>query len=103
MSEEEMQRKIEFIVNQQAQFTIDVQNLKELHAQAEKRTDRLERLLKLVVRAGLRARREMREHAADIKRHAEEMREVDARISTLVASQLETEALTHRNSEAINR
>ncbi len=45
----------------------------------------------------------MRGDAADIKRHAEEMREVDARISTLVASQLETEALSRVNSEAINR
>ncbi len=32
MSEGEMQRKIEFIVSRQAQFTIGVQNLKELHA-----------------------------------------------------------------------
>jgi hypothetical protein len=29
MSEEEMQRKMEFIVNQQAQFAVDIQKLKE--------------------------------------------------------------------------
>lgn len=37
-----LQRQIEFIVNNQAQFTSDIQELKELHKEAEKRMTKLE-------------------------------------------------------------
>jgi chromosome segregation ATPase len=37
MSNEDLQRQIDFMVNQQAQFSSDIQALKELHSQAEKR------------------------------------------------------------------
>jgi hypothetical protein len=37
-----LQRQIEFIVNNQAQFTTDIQELKELHKTAEKRITKLE-------------------------------------------------------------
>jgi chromosome segregation ATPase len=103
MNDEQRQRQMDFILEQQAQFTADIQHLKGLHAQAEKRTDRMERVVKLMIKAGLRARREMRAHDAHIKAHAEEIQTVDARISTLVDSQIETEAMTRRNSEAINQ
>ncbi len=42
MSEEEMQRKMEFIVEQQAQFVVDIQRLQEAHKQAESRMERIE-------------------------------------------------------------
>ena len=42
MTEEERQRQIDFIVGQQAQFTTDIQQLKELQIEAEKRMTRLE-------------------------------------------------------------
>ncbi|MFN2454781.1 MAG: hypothetical protein ABR577_11230 [Pyrinomonadaceae bacterium] len=45
MSEEEMQRKMEFIVEQQAQFTADIQLLKERDAQAEVRMAKLEEVV----------------------------------------------------------
>ena len=45
MSEEEMRKKMEFIVEQQAQFTVDIQQLKELAAQADARMTRLENVV----------------------------------------------------------
>ena len=45
MTPEQMEQKIEFIIEQQAQFTVDIQQLKELHAQAGTRTARLEEFL----------------------------------------------------------
>jgi septation ring formation regulator EzrA len=37
-----LQRQIEFIVDNQAQFTTDIQELKQLHKEAEKRITKLE-------------------------------------------------------------
>ena len=37
-----LQRQIEFIVSNQAQFTTDIQQLKDLHKEAEKRITKLE-------------------------------------------------------------
>ena len=42
MTEEELNRKMEFIVEQQAQFAVDIQKLQEAHIQGEKRMSRLE-------------------------------------------------------------
>jgi predicted nucleic acid-binding Zn-ribbon protein len=42
MTNDETQRKMDFIVDQQAQFSIDIQRLKELHTQAEERLTRIE-------------------------------------------------------------
>ncbi|MDQ3684733.1 MAG: hypothetical protein M3430_03920 [Acidobacteriota bacterium] len=42
MTEEERQRQMDFIVEQQAQFTTDIQQLTELQVEAEKRMTRLE-------------------------------------------------------------
>lgn len=56
-----------------------------------------------MLRAGLRARRDMREQRALITPHAEDMRAVDARITTLVDSQLRAEEISCRNSEDINQ
>ncbi len=42
MSEEERQRQMDFIVNQQAQFTANIQQLQEVQIAAEQRMTRLE-------------------------------------------------------------
>lgn len=75
MGEDERQRQMDFILQSQAR--------------SEARLDRLERVAKLMVRAGLRARRQMREQ--------------DARITTLVDSQMHTEEIVRQNSEAIGQ
>jgi hypothetical protein len=79
MSEDELQRKMDFIVETLASIT--VQNDKGL-----KRSERLERILLLTIRAGRRERREWRAH-----------------YNALVDAQLRTEETTRNNSEAIER
>jgi hypothetical protein len=80
MSSEERQRMMEFILAQQAQFWASMQKHEESQAEWQAkheewqkraevridkgsfRADRLERILKLMIKAGTRARRQVREH-----------------------------------------
>lgn len=69
MTDEERQRTMDFILAQQAKFSADMQRLEESQKRAEGRidngsfrADRLERILKLMIKAGTRARRQVREH-----------------------------------------
>ena len=89
MSSEERQRMMEFILAQQAQFWAGMQKLEESHAKLEEsqkraddrinngsfRMDRLERILKLMIRAGTRARTHMREQDARFEQRAAEQDE----------------------------
>jgi hypothetical protein len=61
MTDEERQRAMDFIVAQQAKNSVDIENLNESHRRAEGRLDRTERIPKLLIKAGRRARSEMRE------------------------------------------
>ncbi len=61
MNDEERQRQMDFILNQQAQFAANMQTLQAADARALHRIDRLERVLKLAITAGQRERRESRE------------------------------------------
>lgn len=45
MANDDIERKIEFIVNQQAQFSADIIELKELHVKAEARMTNLENVV----------------------------------------------------------
>ncbi|HEY0077852.1 MAG TPA: hypothetical protein VGB73_04335 [Pyrinomonadaceae bacterium] len=45
MTNEEMQRKMDFIVEQQAQFSADIQELKQLHVLADARMTRMENVV----------------------------------------------------------
>jgi len=45
MTDDEMQKKMEFIINQQAQFSADIHELKELNKQADARLTRVEDVL----------------------------------------------------------
>ncbi len=75
-NDERRQRQMEFIVEALGQLTIK-------HQQAEKRTERLERIVKMMIRAGRRERREWRE-----------------RYNALLDSQIRTEEIVRRNNEA---
>ena len=84
MTNEEMEKKMQFIVEQQALFFTDIQELKEtvqalretaqamseVDGQAMKRIDRLERVLKLAIRTGQRERKAWR---TEMKRSDEKM------------------------------
>lgn len=68
MTDEERQRAMDFIVDQQAKNSVEIEKLLESHRKAEHRLglgehrlDRDERIPKLMIRAGSRARRHMRE------------------------------------------
>lgn len=45
MTDDEMRRKMEFTVNQQSQFSADIEQLKELNKQADARLTRVENVL----------------------------------------------------------
>jgi len=57
MTDEERQRAMDFIVEQQAKNSVETERLNELYRKAEHRFDRDERILKLMIRAGRRERR----------------------------------------------
>lgn len=64
MSNDEAQRKMDFILNQQAQFSADIEKLKELHAQSEKRFAVIENTLTRIASATLILTDRMTELAA---------------------------------------
>lgn len=116
MSEEELQSKMEFIVNQQAQFAANFQKHEEAQANADERADkrlaRLERVVKLIIRTGARERKDFRERYAALLdsqiKTEDTVHEISATVSELSATVSEltkglkaTKELTERNSEAI--
>jgi hypothetical protein len=88
MTDEERQRAMDFIVEQQAKFAVDIEQLNESYRKAEHRFDRDERILKLMIKAGRRARQHMREQDEFWKRqHAEVIesgKHTDRRLDALI-------------------
>ncbi len=84
MTDEERQRTMDFILQQQAQFAAGMQRLEEADTRASLRLNRLERTLVLMARQFRRERRDLRE-----------------RMAALVDAQTKTEEITRQNSEAI--
>lgn len=79
---------MDFIVAQQAKNAVEIDRLIESHRQAEHRFDRDERVLKLMIRAGRRARHHMREQDERWeRRHADLLKSqahTDARLDALI-------------------
>jgi hypothetical protein len=71
MTNEERQRTMDFIVTQQAQFAVNFDK-------AEVRVSRLERVVKLIIKAGLRTRTQLRERDESFERRMEALRESQA-------------------------
>jgi hypothetical protein len=61
MTDEERQRAMDFIVEQQAKFSVDIEQLNGSYTKAAHRFDRDEWILKLMIKAGRRTRRHIRE------------------------------------------
>ena len=78
MTDEERQRAMDFIVAQQAKNSVDIEKLNDSYRKAEHRFDRDERILKLMIKAGRRARQNMREQDARVAKEMAEMREFQA-------------------------
>lgn len=88
MTDEERQRQMDFILEQQAQFTVDMEALKATDERAVRRLDRLERVLTLAIRAGQRERKETREKfnalAEAMSKMAEAQAHTDGRLDALI-------------------
>ncbi len=74
MSNEELERKMEFIVNQQVQFAVDIQQLRETQARTEQNLQDTQQLVNRLAAATL-----------------EGFKDVNAKIDALVDSQMRTE------------
>jgi hypothetical protein len=94
MTDEERQRAMDFIVAQQAKNSVEIERLIESHDKAEHRFDRDERILKLMIRAGRRARREMRERD-------KQLREQDDRLERRLTEIAEFQAHSDRRLDAL--
>ena len=112
MTDEERQRTMDFILQQQAQFAAGMQRLEEADARASKRLDRLERTVVLMARQFRHERRDLRERIGplvDARVKAEERHShLDEKMNALIDSQIKTEealrslaAVTERNSRDI--
>ncbi|HWS87235.1 MAG TPA: hypothetical protein VN282_09740 [Pyrinomonadaceae bacterium] len=119
MTDEERQRTMDFILQQQAQITAGMQRfeegmqkLEEADARASRRLDRLERTVVLMAQQFRRERRDLRERIGALvdarvkadERHAH----LDEKMNALIDSQIRTEealrslaAVTERNGRDI--
>ena len=83
MSEEEMRRKMEFIVEQQAQFAVDIRQLRESQSELTQKhgllTDALTTIVGVVGKLAER-----------VEEIAEAQKQTDARLSRLAEAQAET-------------
>jgi hypothetical protein len=98
VTNEERQRTMDFIVTQQAQFAVNCDK-------AEVRVSRLERIVKLIIKAGVRARTEMREQAeliaARMKVQFEAMRESQAHSDRHLDELRESQVHSDRRLDAL--
>lgn len=88
MTDEERQRAMDFIVAQQAKFSVNIDKLNESYRKAEGRFNRDERILKLMIRAGRRARRRLR--GLD-ERFEQRFAKLTDALTTLAGAQTRTE------------
>lgn len=93
MTYEEMQRMMEFILEQQTQLTASQQHADERNARADKRLDRADKLINRVVRTIDRLA------TVTVERTSALSEELDAKFAALVDSQMRTEEVVRRLSE----
>ena len=88
MTDEERQRAMDFIVEQQAKFSVDIEQLNESYRKAEHRFDRDERILKLMIRAGRRADKRLTKALVELtekqKRTEDSIAHTDSKLDALI-------------------
>jgi ABC-type transporter Mla subunit MlaD len=113
MTNEEMQRKMEFIIEQQAQFAVNIQKLEEAQTNAEARMTRLEGavvgvvgLIDRIIKAQERTDENVAELAKQVLALAEaqartdqKLAETNDRLNTLITV-VERFISEHRNGQA---
>lgn len=93
MTYEEMQRMMQFILEQQAQLVANGQRSDERNARADKRIDRADKLINRIVRTIDRLA------TVTVARTSALSEELDAKFAALVDSQMRTEEVVRRLSE----
>lgn len=88
MANDDIERKIEFIVNQQAQFSADIIELKELHVKAEARMTNLENVVQRLVDVVERGFTTLTQRVSDL---ATAQTFLDKRMAELAESQTHTD------------
>src|SRR5919199_5036173 len=105
MTNEEMQKKMEFIIEQQAQFAVNIQKLEEAQTNAEARMTRLEGavvgivgLIDRIIKAQERTDENVAELAKQVLVIAEAQARTDERLNTLI-NVVERFISEHRNGQ----
>src|SRR5215213_2724441 len=105
MTDEERQRTMDFILQQQAQFTVGMQKLEEQQSQLTEQQSQLAgqqaRLTTDVQSTNAGLKRLERVVVLMAQQFRRERRDLRERISALVDAQVKTEEITRQNSEAI--
>jgi uncharacterized coiled-coil DUF342 family protein len=101
MTDEQRQRMMDFILEHQAKFSVDIDKLNEAHDKAIIRLDRLERIMKMALVAGRRVRSEFRQSQSDIKELREQGYEQDKRITVIIDTNHELQEIARENLAAI--
>lgn len=86
MSNEEFERKMEFIANQQAQFAVDIQQLRKAQTRTEQTVQETQQLISRLAAATL-----------------EGFKDVNAKIDALVDSQMRTEESIRNLTAVVDR
>jgi len=76
---------MDFIVVQQAKNSVEIERLNESHRKAEGRLDRTERILKLLIRAGGRARKDFNQRFARVTEALTHLAEAQTRTEASIA------------------
>lgn len=84
MDDEKLERTIEFILNNQAQFSVDIQKLQEAHQSAEKRLNQLERAAVGLYNATTDLTKNVNELTNDVKELRAAQKETDERLNAVI-------------------
>jgi hypothetical protein len=91
MDDEKLEKTIEFILNNQAQFTVDIQLMQEMQKEGEKRVNVLERVCLNLYNASVEQKDAIAEQtkninqlSADVRELREGQKETDERLNAVI-------------------
>jgi hypothetical protein len=102
MSNEEFDRKMEFIINQQAQFDANIQQLQESHKATDRKIDRFVEVfsgISIKLAEGLTSLTHLTQEG--FKQVFESQKNTDVKLAALVDSQIQTEEKLRETDEII--
>ena len=84
MDDEKLQKTIEFILSNQAQFTVEMQQIQESHRDSAKRIGTLERVSLNLYNSAVEQGKNISELSADIKDLREAQKETGERLNAVI-------------------